>query len=136
MPIFSKMMPSDLICITGFFLIISIIIMQIQQFIVVAAGQTIDFCGEPFTVWDPSHLKVLQNGTQLQLVLDQKSGSGLGSVNEYLFGHFEIQMKVAPGDTAGTVTSFYLAAFLYSCRQLKPLDRMPGMSWILSSWGM
>lgn len=76
----------------------------------VANAAFINFSGEAFTPWDPSHLVILDNGRQLQLVLDETSGSGLASADKYMFGILEIQMKVAPGDTAGTVTSFYLSS--------------------------
>ena len=35
----------------------------------------LSFSGEDFSPWDPSHLKLLNNGSQLQLVLDQNSGA-------------------------------------------------------------
>ena len=38
----------------------------------------------------------------------------MSSKDRYLFGSFEIQMKVAAGDTAGTVTAFYVSSSKHS----------------------
>ncbi|XP_020572253.1 probable xyloglucan endotransglucosylase/hydrolase protein 6 isoform X2 [Phalaenopsis equestris] len=89
-----------------------LLLLLLLQFLTVAfvgvSAKPVTFT-EGFTVnWADSHVKQIQGGSSIQLILDQSSGSGFVSKNKYLFGRVSMKIKLISGDSAGTVTAFYM----------------------------
>ena len=59
--------------------------------------------------WGDNRAKTLDGGQLLTLSLDEASSSSFQSKNEYLFGRIDMQIKLVAGNSASTVTAYYVS---------------------------
>ena len=76
--------------------------------VVVATASASNFYQDFDLTWGDNRAKIFNGGQLLSLSLDQASGSGFQSKKEYLFGRIDMQLKLVAGNSAGTVTAYYV----------------------------
>lgn len=83
----------------------------ISSFLIHSHFVAADSLDENFDLtWGGDRAKIVNNGDLLTLSLDSISGSGFQSKNEYMFGKIDMQVKLVAGNSAGTVTAYYLSS--------------------------
>ncbi|KAJ4728787.1 Xyloglucan endotransglucosylase/hydrolase [Melia azedarach] len=69
-----------------------------------------NFYDNYYVTWGHDHALLLNQGREIQLSLDRKSGSGFESKLRYGSGFFHIRMKLPAKNSTGVVTTFYLSS--------------------------
>ncbi|XP_062009531.1 xyloglucan endotransglucosylase protein 6 [Rosa rugosa] len=108
-PSSSKLLSSSSMATTSASKIMSLslsVILGLSLFLGLVSSAKFDQLFQPY--WASDHFTY--EGELLHMKLDKFSGAGFSSKNKYMFGKVTVQIKLIEGDSAGTVTAFYMSS--------------------------
>ncbi|KAM3377383.1 putative xyloglucan endotransglucosylase/hydrolase protein 10 isoform X2 [Capsicum galapagoense] len=82
----------------------------LSHIILASIVSTGDFNKDFYVNYSPNHVNTSADGRTRSLIFDKESGTEIASNDMYLFGQFDMKIKLISGNSAGTVVAFYLAS--------------------------
>ncbi|GAB4853393.1 Probable xyloglucan endotransglucosylase/hydrolase protein 10 [Ancistrocladus abbreviatus] len=92
---------------------IFVVLISATNFVPISLASVVstgDFNKDFFITWAPTHINTSADGKATSLKLDQESGAAFASNSMFLFGQIDMQIKLIPDYSAGTVVAFYLSS--------------------------
>lgn len=89
------------------FLLLTSLFAIIINSVFASVVSTGNFSADFHITWSPSHVITSSDGHSRSLMLNNESGSSFASDDKFLFGQIDMQIKLVPGDSAGTVLAYY-----------------------------
>ncbi|CAM8925157.1 unnamed protein product [Rhodiola kirilowii] len=119
-------------------MIICFMLISLFAFVVQASLVSTGNFNEDFHInWSPDHVNTSTDGHSTTLKLDYSSGSGVGSNNKFIFGQYDMQIKLAPGVySADVCVTFYLQSEDGATRDeidFEFLGHVTGQPWTLQT---
>ncbi|KAJ7527113.1 hypothetical protein O6H91_16G037600 [Diphasiastrum complanatum] len=113
--------------------IISLFVAVVFPFLYASSVLAVDIKDQTYITWSQDHVKMLDAEKAIQITLDSESGSGFASNQKFLHGSISMEIKLMAGDSAGTVTAYYLSSGINDEFDFEFLGNISGEPYLLQT---